>query len=201
MNPLRLQKRDALVNYLPQVNGQITSTDDLYDYFLIDVEIGTDIMTSRIVQGHYTIQLFVQRCLMGLEPTCTADQNDPDWQQCNQWMSQFQVWIANRKVFLWPENYIVPDLRDNKSEIFVDFESGLQQNPVTSDAAAAAVISYLEWLNGIAQLDVICTYFEEATRITHVFARSKDGDPLIYYYRQFLMEQTWTLWEKNTRHN
>jgi hypothetical protein len=197
MNPLRLLKRDALVNYLLQVNSTMTSTNDLYDYFLIDVEMGTELLTSRIVQGHSTIQLFAQRCLMGLEPTCVADQDaDPEWAQWNQWMSQFQVWVANRKVFLWPENYIVPSLRDNKSEIFVDFESTLQQNLITSDAAGTAVVSYLEALNGIAQLDVICTYFEETTRITHIFARTKAGDPLIYYYRQFLMEQTWTPWEK-----
>ena len=197
MNPLRLLKRDALVNYLLQTNSTMKSTDDLYDFFLIDVEMGTEMLTSRIVQAHSTIQLFAQRCLMGLEPTCVAAQDvDPEWSQWDLWMSQFQVWVANRKVFLWPENYIVPSLRDNKSEIFVDFEGTLQQNPITSAAASDGVVSYLEALNGIAQLDVICTYFEESTRINHVFARTKAGDPLVYYYRQFIMEQTWTPWEK-----
>ena len=34
--------------------------------------------SSRIVQAHNSIQLFVQRCLMGLEPKAIADaENDP----------------------------------------------------------------------------------------------------------------------------
>jgi hypothetical protein len=203
MNPLRLMKRDALVNYLLLCNDTnlptISSVDDLYDYFLIDCEMGTELLTSRIVQGHGTIQLFAQRCLMGLELTCTADQTlDADWLQWNLWMSQFQVWVANRKVFLWPENYIVPNLRDNKSEIFEDFENTLQQNQPSSTTAESATIAYLEALNGIAQLEVACTYFEDATGIMHVFARTKGGDPLVYYYRQFQQEQTWTPWTEVT---
>ena len=203
MNPLRVMKRDALVNYLLLCNDTnfptTPSVDDLYDYFLIDCEMNTELLTSRIVQGHGTIQLFAQRCLMGLEVACTADQTlDTDWLQWNLWMSQFQIWVANRKVFLWPENYIVPSLRDNKSEIFVDFENTLQQNQPSSATAESATIAYLEALNGIAQLEVACTYFEDATGIMHVFARTKGGDPHVYYYRQFLQEQTWTPWTEVT---
>jgi hypothetical protein len=202
-NPLRLMKRDALVNYLLLCNDTNFPTnpseDDLYDYYLIDCEMNTELLTSRIVQGHGTIQLFAQRCLMGLEAKCTADSTlDADWLQWNLWMSQFQVWVANRKVFLWPENYIVPNLRDNKSEIFVDFENTLQQNQPSSATAESATIAYLEALNGIAQLEVACTYFEDATGIMHVFARTKGGDPLVYYYRQFQQEQTWTPWTEVT---
>ena len=30
------------------------------------------------------------------------------------WLKRFRVWEANRKVFLYPENYIEPELRDDK---------------------------------------------------------------------------------------
>ena len=33
-----------------------------------------------------------------------------------------RVWEANRKVFVYPENYIEPDLRNNKSHLFKELE-------------------------------------------------------------------------------
>ena len=43
-------------------------------------------------------------------------------------MSRFRVWEANRRVFLYPENYIEPELRDDKTEFFQELEDELLQN-------------------------------------------------------------------------
>ncbi|KAG8792689.1 putative Insecticidal toxin complex protein TccB2, partial [Serendipita sp. 398] len=196
MDPLRLLKRDALVAFLLAVNPSMKDTDDLYDYFLIDVEMGSQMATSRIVQAHATVQLFVQRCLMGLEPSSIADQKkDASWKQWT-WMSQFRLWEANRKVFLWPENWIEPELRDDKSEIFITLENTLQQNQINADTVQDATVVYLESLNDIAQLQVLATYYQLDTYIMHIFARTKGGDPPVFYYRQLLQERSWTPWQK-----
>ena len=42
----------------------ITTSDQLYEFFLIDVDMDTCMLTSRIVQANAAVQLFVQRCLM-----------------------------------------------------------------------------------------------------------------------------------------
>ncbi|KAL4767106.1 hypothetical protein BDW60DRAFT_164297 [Aspergillus nidulans var. acristatus] len=196
MDPLRLLKRDALVNFLLAANPSMKDANDLYDYFLIDVEMGSKMSTSRIVQAHATIQLFVQRCLMGLEPQSVADRNlDSGWAEWS-WMANFRDWEVNRKVFLWPENWIEPALRDDKSEIFKDLENTIQQNQLSTPAAQSAVITYLERLNDISQLDVVATYYQTSAHMSHVFARTKGGDPKVYYYRQFQQERYWTPWEK-----
>ena len=36
------------------------------------------------------------------------------------WMKNFRVWEANRKIWLYPENWIEPELRDDKSPFFTD---------------------------------------------------------------------------------
>lgn len=94
-DPLREQKRDALVAFLLAANLDFTSSDDLFDYFLVDVEMSACQPTSRIVSAHGTLQLFVQRCLMAVEPTAVADVADDDgWTQWS-WMSAYRVWQAN----------------------------------------------------------------------------------------------------------
>ena len=34
------------------------------------------------------------------------------------WMKRYRVWQANREVFLWPENWLYPELRDDQSPFF-----------------------------------------------------------------------------------
>jgi hypothetical protein len=195
-DPLRAQKRDALVAYLLAVDPDLKGTDDLYDYFLIDVQMSPCMPTSRIVQAHATVQLFVARTLMGLEPGAVAavDQ-DSGWAQWS-WMANYQVWVANRKIFLYPENWISPQLRDDKSELFVALDNTLQQNALNDDTVTDAAIAYLESLDDIAHLDVMATYYQESSYTMHVFARTRGGDPAVFYHRTFVRERAWTPWTR-----
>jgi hypothetical protein len=192
--PLRQQKRDALVAYLLSQNNSMQSSDDLFDYFLVDVEMCANQPTSRIVSAHGSLQLFVQRCLLGIEPTAVADvATDDGWNQWS-WMEAYRVWQANRQVFLHPENWISPPLRDDKSEPFVALENALAQSDLSHDAINDAAIAYLEALDDLAFLEVMSMYYEQDSRTLHVFARTKGGDPHTYYYRTFIQERTWTPW-------
>lgn len=195
-DPLRQQKRDALVAYILSQNPQMSSSDDLFDYFLVDVEMCSCAPTSRIVSAHGSVQLFAQRCLLGIEPTAVADVSvDSGWQQWS-WMQAYRVWQANREVFLYPENWINPPLRDDKSEPYIDLENALAQSDLSEDAISDAAIQYLEALDDLAFLEVVTMYYDESALTLYVFARTKGGDPHTYYYRQFVQERTWTPWSK-----
>jgi hypothetical protein len=69
-------------------------------------------------------------------------------------MSSYRVWEANRKVFLHPENWIEPELRDHKSEIFRNFESDLLQSELGHSQAVEAFGKYLDKLIEISHLKV-----------------------------------------------
>lgn len=196
MDAIRPQKRNALVAYLLATNPEMKDENDLYEYFLVDVEMEACMPSSRIVQAHNSIQLFVQRCLMGLEPDAIADvEKDPNWNQWK-WMKNYRVWEANRKVFLYPENWYDVTLTDNKTYLLTEFINEIQQNELTNDTAEEAIKKYLEKLDNIAFLEVMATWYDVPSRDMHVFARTKGGDPAIYYYRRFENEQYWSPWEK-----
>lgn len=196
MNAIRPQKRNALVAYLLATNPSIKDENDLFEYFLIDVEMEACMPSSRIVQAHNSIQLFVQRCLMGLEPNAVADvEKDPNWNQWK-WMKNYRVWEANRKVYLYPENWYDVSLTDDKTYLLTEFINEIQQNELTNDTAEEALKKYLEKLDNISFLEVMATWYDVPTRNMHVFARTKGGDPAIYYYRRFEKESYWSPWEK-----
>src|SRR5262249_28418701 len=82
---LREKQRAALVAYLVAHNmlpTTIRDVNDLYAYFLIDVEMDPCMVTSRIKQAISSVQLFVQRCLMKLEPDVSASTEvDDRWRE------------------------------------------------------------------------------------------------------------------------
>lgn len=195
---IREKKRDALLSFFTHhaVNGlTFKDTNELYGYYLLDVEMGSCEVTTRILQANLSIQLFVQRCLMNLETEIIADEaSDDGWKQWD-WMKNYRVWEANRKVFLYPENWIEPELRLDKSYFFKELENDLMQNEINQQNVENAYLSYLEKLDNVARLDVSGYYYEHETYTLHVFARTYD-DPHIYYHRKWVEDRYWTPWEK-----
>jgi hypothetical protein len=184
----------------PPPSGKWESTNDVYAYYLLDVEMSACQLTSRLVQASGSVQLFVQRCHMGLEPDvlvkADGDNGDSAW-RCWKWMQKYRLWEANRKVFLYPENWIEPELRRDKSQFFKDLENELLQNEVNQYTVETAFQNYLEKLDGVAQLEIAGFYQEDDAdhTILHVFGRTRGGEPHIYYYRQYDYRR-WTAWEK-----
>jgi hypothetical protein len=201
---LRESQKAALIDYLLTnsnlpVQG-VTDSNKLYEYFLIDVDISACMKTSRIKQAISSVQLFVQRCLMNLEPKVSPAQIDA--KRWNTWMKRYRVWEANRKVFLYPENWIEPELRDDKSPFFRELESELLQDDVTADNVEKAFLNYLYKLDQVARLEVCGMHWEDVdpetgqpVGILHVLARSPNA-PQSFYYRRHLNNATWTSWEK-----
>ena len=216
-DPLRAERRDALVAYLlPRMRDLgVLNRNQLFEFFLLDVDMNPCMLTSRIRQATGAIQTFFQRCLMNLElrvPPRVID--DKDWQ----WLKNYRVWEANRKVFLYPENWIEPELRDDKSPLFETLEQSILQQEIKRENVEGAFADYLEGLDEVSRLDVRGVWFEErqahrmsrvipsALRVPpppskwahgtyHVFARTFNA-PYIWYYRRLENGRTWMPWEK-----
>ena len=201
---LRESQKSALVAYvltLPAIRqANVTDANRLFEYFLIDVEMSACMLTSRIKQAISSVQLFVQQCLLNLVPGVRPSQIDGNrWE----WTKNYRVWEANRKVFLYPENWIEPELRDDKSPFFKELESELLQNDVTDEVAEKALLNYLYKLDQVANLEICGMYLqdnfdsaENFKSLLHVFARTKSGMTRSYYYRRLVDNRVWTPWEK-----
>ncbi|MFD6161348.1 neuraminidase-like domain-containing protein [Nocardia sp. NPDC060256] len=199
---IRDRQRAALVSYLVAnpllatdriVVPEWTDTNGLHDYFLLDVEMGASQLTTRMAQAIYSVQLFVQRCLLNLEPLVnTADTSL--WEQW-EWMKQYRLWEANQKVFLYPENYFEPDLRPDKTAFFTDMENEIMQKEVTEENVGTTAHHYLEKLYEVARLHPCGLYRDKDTSTIYVFARS-DSTPRFYYFRTWVNRTYWTAWQK-----
>lgn len=204
LDKVNMRKRDALCDYIiARVQDfKFSDRNELYAFFLLDVDMGGCMRTSRVVAANGSLQLYVQRCLLNLE------QSDPllnpnlvnvsvppsaipveEWE----WRKNYRVWEANRKVFLYPENYIEPDLRDNKTPIFKELEDELLQQKITQKSAEAAYKKYLSQFAELARMVTAGSFYDAASNTYYFFAHTRQEPPQ-YYYRKWVDQKEWTPW-------
>lgn len=149
---LRERQRDALVTWLlAHALTELDSADDLYRHFLIDVQMGACGETSRIREALSAVQLFVQQGMLGVIEDVVPSFADRDaWE----WMSRYRVWEANRKVFLWPEHWMEPELRHDKSPFYEELEKAVLKDDITEENVARAYQEYLTKLDEVSRLEV-----------------------------------------------
>ncbi|MER2511874.1 MAG: neuraminidase-like domain-containing protein [Nitrosomonas ureae] len=209
---LRNHQRDALTAYLLQqpelIAWNVIDADGLFEYFLIDVQMDACMETSRIKQAISSVQLFVQRCFLGLEEEHNGIKPDVLDRQRWDWMQRYRVWEANRKVFLYPENWIESNLRDDKSPFFKELESELLQKDINKQNVTDALKSYLYKVDEVANMEVVGLYIDGSRSTVdgkvkwsenaklHIFSRTRNA-PYIFYYRYLALdEMNWYPWEK-----
>src|SRR5262249_25228178 len=152
---MRGRRRDALVNFLLHPGDAMlpltfATVSELYGYFLLDVEMGGCARTSRIVAATQSVQLYVHRVLMALEnrmwdgtPAGTREQAVAAVRKEWDWRRYYRVWEANRRIFLNPESYLEPELRDDRTSLFDEVADELLQQDTTEETVTATYTRYL----------------------------------------------------------
>jgi hypothetical protein len=191
----RTAQRDALIDLLIG-RGDFSDAIALYNRLLVDPLMEPCMLTSRIRLAMSAAQLFIQRALMRLEDAVELTPNDAEqWE----WMKNYRVWEANRKVFFYPENWVEPELRDDKSPFFRELERHLSQAELDDDYVEAGYKDYLRKLHEVSHLEVPALVRDASGAgdkpVVHVLGRTR-GLPMTYYYRARVNDAYWTPWTK-----
>ena len=169
------------------------TSHDLYEDLLIDPEMSACFATSRTKQAIASLQQLIQRIMLNLEGDWQFNSVDIDqWV----WRKNYRVWEANRKVFLTPENWVEPELRDNKSALFEELETELLQGEVDSDRAEKTLLNYARGLLSLSRMEMVATLYDETSNRNYVFARSSDH-PRRYYWCLRDSNGLWGGWQHN----
>ncbi len=202
-NTFRDELRNALVAHylnLPKIEDvnhplyglEFENSAAIYEHFLLDHEMEACMKTSRVKLAISSIQLLVHRGMMGRENSfCPNESQKKQWE----WRKNYRVWEANRKVFLYPENWIEPELRLDKTPFFEELEDSLLQDEINTENSERALSEYLSKFKEISRLDIRAQYYDHDENVFHVFARTW-SEPFVYYYRKREKNKKWTPWEK-----
>ncbi len=202
---IALSTRDALLAIaLWKLHSQykdILTSENVYEYLLIDVNMGDTTMISYIREGLNACQLYLQRCRLRIEQGVEIMDIPDSWWE---WMMQYRVWEANRQIFVYPENYLVPSIRHTKTSLFVDLENQLQQSDITD---AFIESSYKTYLNGFSELSklvpiqsmqAIVKDSEKGEISTKFVVARTTTQPYTYYYCSQQDGYPWSDWNEIT---
>lgn len=186
----RAKLRDALLSHLvPRV---YKDAGEAFGALLIDPEMSPCQLTSRVVMATNSVQVFVQRSFLDLDDEVKLPaEAGKEWE----WRHAYRLWEANRKVFLYPENWIEPELRDDKTPLFKELEAKLAQGELTDAAAERALEGYLNGLAQVSRLEVMAVGYDEETGTDHVVARTR-SKPSKWFYRKREKGIAWSAWEE-----
>ena len=183
-------KRDALMPFVLDKLG-LENSRDLYEVLLIDPEMSSCGETSRVKEAITAVQLYLHRFFVNLEQIeISGEVDDVKRRQLKrwwQWMKNYRVWEANRKVFLYPENYIRPELRDTKTPAFQTLEEDLLQGEINDASVTRAYKKYLDHYTEVSRLKIAGGYVYDDTDSAYqkrliLFGHTKT-DPRQYFYR------------------
>ncbi len=199
-------KRDVLSSYLlKQLNDDegkykdrdikgilgtdFTNLSDLTDYLLVDVELSAKDQISPVAQAIYSMQTYLHRCQLGLEKDgesrLSVNISDNWWP----WIQSYPYWKANRKLLIYPENYIQPDLRLQQSDEYKDLVKSLNHASMDDDMLDTVFRQYVNKLGILSGLNIAGSYVideknEMGEDYRKLFLMGRTGHkPYEYYLR------------------
>ena len=189
---IRERQRDALVDAAIAITPAFRTVNDVFEHLLIDVEMSACMMTSRIKQAIASVQIFIHRVLLHLESANVILDSEAiaRWD----WMKNYRVWEANRKVFLYPENWIEPQLRKDKTPQFAELEADLMQGVLDPPRVEKALAAYLESLARVGNLELTGVYEHPGTGELWLLGRTH-ASPHEFFVRRRRPAKLWDAWE------
>ncbi|RDW68823.1 uncharacterized protein DSM5745_08583 [Aspergillus mulundensis] len=210
---IRTGQRTALTHCLLGTDyakkNNVTVPDELYGHFLIDVQMGPELETTRLKQAITSVQLFVQRCTLGLDSVRPEKPESLDRSMLD-YIYRYRLWEADRTAFWYPENWVDPTLRDDKTEQFQALESKIMQSKLDEKTINDMIKEYVHSIDDISNLRVETYHLPwnvwrddagTSPRTAHIFARTRTLPPSFYYRTvtrppESTKQCVWTAWSK-----
>ncbi|RON02004.1 hypothetical protein BK659_26205 [Pseudomonas brassicacearum] len=194
----------------------LTSLDDLYQYLLLDSQVGQELETSRLAEAIACLQQYIGAIYSGMEPGHTKEFSKEELVAWHQRYCNISDWAGYQMLTDYPENYINPTLRLNKSDAFKELENNLGQASLSDAAVQMALLEHLKQFEEVCNLDLISAYIdstdgslgikgEDFKNADYYFIGRQRVQPFGYFWRkahvelntkcEYLNPAAWTEWK------
>ncbi|TCW52919.1 hypothetical protein EC917_11238 [Bacillus thuringiensis] len=217
LQSIKESRRDVLVdhyiaNNVPKdLTDKITDAESLYEYLLLDTKISELVKTSPISEAISSVQLYINRCIEGLEKELTTKSKEHfakgkflyNWDTYNK---RYATWAGKERLKYYAGSYIDPSLRYNKTEPFLRFEQSISQGRITEDSVQNSLQKYLTEYEILTNLKYISVAKKENTP-EFFFVGRTETMPYEYYWRRLILklspegniiQSKWYEWKKIT---
>lgn len=193
------QRRTALVEFCI---GQVKKTEanpefdflrtpaDLFELLRMDPLDSYPVQSSWVAEATGCAQQFIHAAYRKLEPGYETKQfptrDLEDWEL----YSNYPDWAAVQQITLYPEKFMLPEVRQRKTSLFKALENNLNQTRLSTDSVQLALQEYLQALEQTCNLDVISGYIDGASAASadYYFIGRQRVAPFQYFWRKAEVE-------------
>ena len=186
------RSRDRLLNLalfkmrargLPVNNGVA-----LQRYLLTDVFTGGESKSSAIKEASLSLQDFANQVLNN--EVAGHNANDT-FREYWEWMYSYTTWEANRRTFFEVENYLLPELRRDKTESFSNLENQFSDITTTPANAVEKFKVYAKELLNLAAMEtVVVADGYPQTKDVLLIGKQQVGEQQTLFYRKLSIGDT-----------
>lgn len=198
-DPIRRRQQRALYAQVRAVPGGPQTDGEFYSTYFVDPQMDPCMLTTRMVLANSAVQTYVNRAFLGLKTDGVLVPLDSDDEaEWRRWRSSYRMWEAARKLLLFPENWLSPSLRVEKSAEFEALEGKLSQEGLAPQAAELAMKAFLVDILPYGN-PLVAAITQDANLNLHLVARTgPQQNQLVYRVGQFLEvgKWRWSAWTK-----
>ncbi|PRP68767.1 hypothetical protein BUE93_20555 [Chromobacterium amazonense] len=196
-------------NQLRGQNIPLQNRDDVFQYLLLDNQVSAEIHTTPIAEAISSVQLYINRCLQGLEAGVDRKQLlETFFVEWDAYNKRYSTWAGVSQLAYYPENYLDPSLRYNQSPLQRQLLTEISQSQLSTESVEAAYHNYLNGFEDIANLNILSGYHHAAemdTGKSYYLGRS-NAQPYRYFWRSLdhegsdgeggFVASAWSSWEE-----
>ncbi|PTR29404.1 neuraminidase-like domain-containing protein [Pseudomonas sp. GV085] len=193
----------------------LTSLDDLYQYLLLDSQVGQEPDTSRLAEAIACLQQYIGAVYGGLEPGHATEFTQEELIAWHRRYCNISDWAGYQMLLDYPENWLNPTLRLGKSDSFKELENNLSQSTLNEAAVKTALFEHLKNFEEVCNLDLVSGYINSIDGVgtgkgqsfknaDYYFIGRQRVQPFGYFWRKahvdlnsnskFLDPAAWTEW-------
>ncbi|KAA0974853.1 neuraminidase-like domain-containing protein [Pseudomonas sp. ANT_H12B] len=165
--------------------------EDLYEYLKLDPQIGPKPQATWLSKAVRSLQQQIQSVYNDMEPGYEdAYFDEEDLQEWYQRLSHYSTWAGYQKLADYPEEFIIPGLRLNKTELFKALENSLNQMRLSVGSVQSALLEYLQAFQRTCDLEIISAYVDgnDFQDSTYYFMGKERTPPFGFFWRQARVE-------------
>lgn len=178
---------------------QITSIKGLGDYLHIDLSVGICHKMTRIAFAIEALQDLIFTFQLGLEESIPppAEIESRRWA----WMKNYGIWHAVQSIFLYPQNFVFPALREfgntwrdaGWSQFFSKMVDFVDQQPrIDLVTVQAALDDFASRLSSISGVEI--SHMVESSDLLYLFCCNSSLPDTPLYYSTLDFEGRWSGW-------
>ncbi|MCP1520189.1 hypothetical protein J2Y74_004499 [Pseudomonas migulae] len=174
---------------------ELSSLEDLFQYLLLDTQVSSLVDSSRVAEAIAAMQVYIGAIYCGME---SGHQRDFSKEELEAWHKRYcniSDWAGYSTLEYYPENYINPKMRLNKTASFKALEDDLAQASVSNTAVQKALYEHLKRFVETCNLDLISAYIDETEdgseqfkNAVYYFLGRRREEPRGYYWRKATVE-------------